>query len=69
MPLPAESPALSQRLLKGWECCCAGLGGPWEAFRGKAAGDNVEWAKIDAVPHCFNACDAADPDHGYCQGR
>jgi beta-galactosidase len=62
------SPSTSQRLLKGWECYRGNVGGPWEVFRGKAASDNVEWDKIESMPHCFNAYDAVDPDRGYYQG-
>jgi beta-galactosidase len=65
----ANSPAVhSERLLKGWECYRGNIGGPWEAFRGKAASDNVAWDKIESMPHCFNAHDAVDPDEGYYQG-
>ena len=58
----------SERLLKGWEYYHGNIGGVWEAFRGKAASDNVAWDKIESMPHCFNAHDAVDPDQGYYQG-
>ena len=58
----------SERLLKGWECYRGNIGGVWEAFRGKAASDNVTWDKVESMPHCFNARDAVDPDQGYYQG-
>ena len=61
-------PAHSERLLKGWEYYHGNIGGVWEAFRGKAASDNVSWDKIESMPHCFNAHDAVDPDVGYYQG-
>jgi beta-galactosidase len=61
-------PVHSERLLKGWEYYHGNIGGVWEAFRGKAASDNVSWDKIEAMPHCFNAHDATDPDQGYYQG-
>ncbi|HEY3840840.1 MAG TPA: glycoside hydrolase family 2 TIM barrel-domain containing protein, partial [Bryobacteraceae bacterium] len=61
-------PVHSQRLLKGWEYYHGNIGGVWEAFRGKAASDNVAWDKIESMPHCFNAHDATDPDQGYYQG-
>ena len=67
-PLPSTPAAHSERLLKGWECYRGNLGGVWEAFRGKAASDNVTWDKIESMPHCFNAHDAVDPDQGYYQG-
>ena len=57
-----------QRLTNGWEFYRGNLGGVWEAFRGSAASDNVVWDKIDAMPHCFNARDAVDPDRAYYQG-
>jgi beta-galactosidase len=60
--------AHSERLLKGWEYYKGNIGGVWEAFRGKAASDNVAWDKIESMPHCFNARDAVDPDQGYYQG-
>jgi beta-galactosidase len=55
------------RLTDGWEHYRGALGGIWEVWRGKAASDNVAWDKV-AVPHCFNAMDAADPDHAYYEG-
>ena len=63
-----DSTVHAERLLQGWECYKGNLGGVWEAFRGKAASDNVSWDKIEAMPHCFNAHDAVDPDQGYYQG-
>src|SRR4051812_22202825 len=67
-PAATNPTARSERLLKGWECYRGNLGSPWEAFRGKAASDNVGWDKIESMPHCFNAYDAVDPDQGYYQG-
>jgi beta-galactosidase len=55
------------RLAGGWEHYRGNLGGVWEAWRGKAASDNVTWDKV-AVPHCFNANDAVDPDRAYYEG-
>ncbi len=55
-------------LMEGRKWYRGNLGGVWEAFRGKAASDNVAWAKIESMPHCFNARDAIDPDQGYYQG-
>jgi beta-galactosidase len=59
--------APAQRLSEGWEYYRGNLGGVWEAWRGKAASDNVSWDKV-AMPHCFNATDAVDPDKAYYQG-
>src|SRR5215472_17461224 len=56
-----------RRLSEGWEHYRGNLGGVWEAWRGKAASDNVTWDKV-AMPHCFNAFDAVDPDRAYYQG-
>jgi beta-galactosidase len=64
----ASPAAKSERLIKGWEYYHGNIGGVWEAFRGKAASDNVAWDKVEAMPHCFNARDAVDPDQGYYQG-
>jgi beta-galactosidase len=61
-----EPPAV-RRLADGWEHYGAGLGGIWEVWRGKAAAANVAWDKV-AMPHCFNARDAVDPDRPYYQG-
>ena len=56
-----------RRLSEGWEYYHGNLGSVWEAWRGKAASDNVAWDKV-ALPHCFNAMDAVDPDRAYYQG-
>ena len=56
-----------RRLSEGWEHYRGNLGGVWEAWRGTAASDNVSWDKV-AMPHCFNAFDAVDPDRAYYQG-
>ncbi|MGO9257949.1 MAG: glycoside hydrolase family 2 TIM barrel-domain containing protein [Bryobacteraceae bacterium] len=63
----APPPATPIRLSEGWEHYCGGLGGIWEVWRGKAASDNVTWDPV-ALPHCFNAFDAVDPDHAYYEG-
>jgi beta-galactosidase len=55
------------RLDEGWEHYRGNLGGVWEVWRGKAASDNVTWTKV-AMPHCFNAWDAVDPDEAYYEG-
>ena len=61
----ADSPV--RRITTGWEHYRGQLGGVWEVWRGKAASDNVTWDAV-AIPHCFNAWDAVDPDHAYYQG-
>src|ERR1035441_7887093 len=58
----ADSPV--RRMTTGWEHYRGQLGGVWEVWRGKAASDNVTWDAV-AIPHCFNAWDAVDPDHAY----
>ena len=69
--LPAIAPAAelprARRLSEGWEHYRGGLSGIWEVWRGKAAAANVTWDKV-ALPHCFNAWDAVDPDRPYYQG-
>src|SRR5947209_6346566 len=57
----------TRRLSDGWEHYRGNLGGIWEVWRGKAASDNVVWQKV-AMPHCFNAFDAVDPDQPYYEG-
>jgi beta-galactosidase len=61
------STAPVRRLSEGWEYYRGNLGAVWEAWRGKAASDNVAWDKV-SVPHCFNATDSVDPDRAYYQG-
>ena len=60
-----NEPATSRRLTE-WEYRRGSLGGPWEAWR-KANDDANKWTAV-AVPHCFNAFDAVDPDTPYYQG-
>ena len=56
-----------QPLDKGWEYYQGSLGSTWEIWRGDKATDNVTWTSV-ALPHCFNARDAVDPDVRYYQG-
>jgi len=64
----ADAPApATRRLTENWEHYRGGLSGIWEVWRGKAAAANVTWDKV-AIPHCFNAWDAVDPDRPYYQG-
>ena len=62
-----EKSTRGQRLLTGWEHYRGALGGIWEVWRGDKASDNVIWRPV-AMPHCFNARDAVDPDAPYYQG-
>lgn len=60
----------SIRLNNQWEYVKGDLGGVWEAVRPVKAGNPEElpfWEKV-ALPHCFNATDAVDPDVNYYQG-
>jgi beta-galactosidase len=59
--------AQTSRLAEGWEHYRGSLSGIWEVWRGKAAAANVAWEKV-AMPHCYNAWDAVDPDQPYYQG-
>ena len=58
--MPA-APVTARRLDQGWEHYRGSLSGIWEVWRGKAAAANVTWGQV-ALPHCFNAWDAVDPD-------
>jgi beta-galactosidase len=64
---PAGAGSNVHRLDAGWEHYRGNLGGIWEVWRGKAGSDNVTWTKV-AMPHCFNAWDAVDPDEAYYEG-
>ncbi|MFD2787712.1 glycoside hydrolase family 2 TIM barrel-domain containing protein [Hymenobacter rubripertinctus] len=60
----------STRLTTGWEFVRQDLGGIWEAVRPAAPGSPETvplWTPV-ALPHCFNALDAVDPDVNYYQG-
>jgi beta-galactosidase len=54
-----------RRLSDDWEFLQGTLGGPWEVWHSEEV---AVWQKI-AMPHCFNACDACDPDVPYYQGN
>jgi len=62
-----DGTATVRRVSERWEYYRGDLRSVWEAWRGKAASDNVAWDKV-AMPHCFNAFDAVDPDHACYQG-
>jgi beta-galactosidase len=71
--LLAGKPAGAQqqtRLTGGWEFVKGDLGGVWEAVRpvGKGNPESVPLWDSVALPHCFNATDAVDPDVNYYQG-
>ncbi len=58
------------RLTKHWEFLKGDLGGIWEAVRDIGAGSiesALHWDSV-ALPHCFNAEDAVNPDGHYYQG-
>src|SRR6267378_1674390 len=57
----AEAQRNVARLDTGWEYYQGRLGSTWEIWRGDKASDNVAWTPV-ALPHCFNARDAVDPD-------
>jgi beta-galactosidase len=56
--------AQSRRLSTGWEYLQGTMGGPWEIWHSK---ETAVWNPV-AMPHCFNAYDACDPDVPYYQG-
>ncbi len=47
-----------RRLSQGWEYFQGSLDGPWEVWN---SGEIAVWQTV-ALPHCFNAYDACDPD-------
>lgn len=51
-------------LESGWEFFRGSLGGPWEAWNLS----DIQWERVQ-LPHCFNACDACDPDHAAYRGQ
>jgi beta-galactosidase len=60
--------ASAQRLSKGWEYRRGDLGGVWEVWRPPNQGEAPTGWDAVAMPHCWNALDAVDPDQGYYQG-
>ena len=56
--------------MDNWEYLKGDLGGVWEAVRPAAPGspETVPLWKPVALPHCFNAEDAVDPDVNYYEG-
>src|SRR5580704_18956667 len=61
----AASSGLTRRLAEGWEYFQGTLGGPWEVWHSE---ELAQWQAI-AMPHCFNAYDACDPDTPYYRGH
>jgi beta-galactosidase len=58
-----------RRLVEGWEYCRRALGGMWAVWRPDQLGDvALDMWQPAAMPHCFNARDAVDPDQPYYQG-
>lgn len=57
--------AQARRLSTGWEYLQGTMGGPWEVWHSK---ETAVWHPV-AMPHCFNAYDACDPDMPYYQGN
>jgi beta-galactosidase len=62
---PSGATVTSKRLDEGWEYRQGPLAGIWEAWRTEEAD---LWA-MAAIPHCFNAVDACDPDRSYFRGQ
>ncbi len=64
---PSDSPTLghARRLSAGWEFLQGSLGGPWEAWHSEEV---ATWQPV-AMPHCFNAYDACDPEVPYYRGN
>lgn len=63
-------PETAVRLNDHWKFLRGDLGGIWEAVRPVKAGNPESvplWEEV-ALPHCFNATDAVDPDVNYYQG-
>lgn len=55
------------RLDAGWEFRLGSLPDPKQVWA-PAAGAGAAWEHV-TLPHCFNATDACDPDHGYYRGQ
>src|SRR5260221_14321798 len=64
---PSDTPASGRahRLSAGWEFLQGSLGGPWEAWHSEEV---ATWQPV-AMPHCFNAYDACDPEVPYYRGN
>jgi beta-galactosidase len=64
---PQQNPVSvsARRLSDGWEFLQGSLGGPWEVWHSE---EIAVWQPV-AMPHCFNAFDACDPDVPYYRGN
>ena len=61
----AASTGYARRLAEGWEYVQGSLDGPWEVWHSE---ELAKWQSV-AMPHCFNAWDACDPDTPYYRGH
>ena len=61
----AADDAQTRRLSTGWEYLQESMGGLWEVWHSK---ETAVWQPV-AMPHCFNAYDACDPDVPYYKGN
>jgi beta-galactosidase len=64
--LPAVEKDSSTRLLDGWEHHRGALGSVWDVWR-EDSGNDITWQLV-AMPHCFDARDAVDPDGMFYEG-
>ena len=55
----------TRRLAANWQFRRGPVAGPWQVWRLE---DTAEW-EAAALPHCFNAMDACDPDSPYFRGQ
>ncbi|HEX4153970.1 MAG TPA: glycoside hydrolase family 2 TIM barrel-domain containing protein [Acidobacteriaceae bacterium] len=62
---PTDAPLQPQRLTDGWEFFRGPLGSPWEVWHSQ---ELAVFTPV-AMPHCFNAYDACDPDVSYYRGQ
>lgn len=66
-PAPNLASAHVTRLDADWEFRRGSLPDPKQVWT-SSAGAGAAWEHV-ALPHCFNATDACDPDHGYYRGQ
>jgi beta-galactosidase len=64
-PHEAADTGHARRLTDGWEYFQGTLAGPWEVWHSE---ELATWQPV-AMPHCFNAYDACDPDTPYYRGH
>lgn len=65
-PVPDLASAHVTRLDGGWEFHRGPMTDPKQA--GQSAATDASWEPV-ALPHCFNALDACDPERGYYRGQ